>query len=159
MAAKKPKTSSATIAANKKARHEYFVEQEFEAGLVLEGWEVRSLREGRAQISDSYVFLKDGEAWLLGSLIQPLISASTHVSPNPMRYRKLLLHKHEIGKLFGAVTRQGYSVVPLSMFWKKSNVKLNIAIVHGKKDYDKREDIKERDWKRDKQRLMKANAR
>lgn len=155
MARKKPKKSSNTIVSNKKARHDYFIEEHLEAGLALEGWEVKSLREGKAQLVDSYVLLKDGEAYLLGCLISPLLSASTHINPDPTRTRKLLLHKDQINKLIGLVERKGYAVIALSLYWKHGRVKADIGVAKGKKDYDKRAVEKDRDWKRDKQRILK----
>lgn len=146
----------ATIARNKKARHEYFIEERVEAGIALEGWEVKSLRAGRAQLSESYVLLKDGEAWLLGAHITPLPSASTHIVPDSSRTRKLLLHRDEIDRLAGAVERRGYTLVPLSMYWKRGRAKLEIGTAKGKKKYDKRAAEKERDWQRQKQRLLKV---
>lgn len=143
--AKQKKHPSGTIAQNKKALHDYFIEQRFEAGVALAGWEVKSLRAGKAQLVDSYVLLKDGEAWLLGSHITPLTTASTHVIADPVRTRKLLLHKRELGKLFGAVQQKGYACVALSMYWKKHLVKCEIALAKGKKDFDKRHTEKERD--------------
>ncbi len=154
---KKPKGSpGSTIALNKKARHDYQLEERFEAGLALEGWEVKALRAGRVQLRDSYVLLKDGEAWLFGALITPLPSASTHIQPDPQRSRKLLLHRHELNKLIGAVERRGYAVVPTAMYWKKGRAKLEIALAHGKKAHDKRAELKERDWKREQGRIMKG---
>ncbi|HED17613.1 MAG TPA: SsrA-binding protein SmpB [Gammaproteobacteria bacterium] len=155
MARKKPKKSSNTIVSNKKARHDYFIEENYEAGVVLEGWEVKSLREGKAQLVDSYVLLKNGEAFLLGSLITPLLSASTHINPEPTRTRKLLLHRDQINKLVALVDRKGYAVIALSLYWKRGRVKADIGIAKGKKDYDKRAVQKDRDWKRDKQRILK----
>lgn len=143
------------IAENRKARHDYHFEETFEAGLVLEGWEVKSLRAGRAQISESYVTIKDGDAWLIGAHISPLSTVSTHVVADPMRTRKLLLHVSELDKLIGAVQRKGYTIVPLNLHWKRGRAKLEIALAKGKKLYDKREDIKRRDWERQKQRLAK----
>ena len=152
---KKGKKPSSTIALNKKARHDYKLEDRFEAGLVLEGWEVKSLRAGKVQMVESYVLLKNGEAFLFGCLITPLQTASTHIKPDPRRTRKLLLHKHEIDRLIGAVDRKGYSIIPTAMFWSKGRAKLEIALAKGKKEHDRRADIKERDWKRDKQRILK----
>jgi len=155
-AKKKDKTSpGSTIALNKKARHEYALEDRFEAGLALEGWEVKSLRAGKVQLVDSYILLKDNEAWLFGALITPLPTASTHIHPDPTRTRKLLLHRDEIDRLVGAVERKGYSLIPTAMYWKKGRAKLEIALAVGKKSHDKRAAIKERDWQRDKQRLLK----
>ena len=150
------KQPSSTIAVNRRARFEYALEQHFEAGLVLEGWEVKSLRAGKGNIAESHVIIKDGEAWLLGAQIIPLIFASTHVTTDPTRTRKLLLHKKELEVLFGAIERKGYTVVPLKLFWKKGNVKCEIAIAKGKKLHDKRETIKEREWQRDKARVLKG---
>ena len=150
----KPKTSS-TIALNKKARHDFILEERLEAGLSLEGWEVKSLRAGKVQMVDSYVLLKDNQAWLFGCLITPLPTASTHIRPDPIRTRKLLLHRDEIDKLIGAVERKGYSLIPTALYWKKGRAKLEIALAKGKKEHDKRAAIKERDWKRDKQRILK----
>ncbi len=149
--------SGSTIALNKKARHDFTLEDRFEAGLALEGWEVKALRAGRVQMVDSYVLLKDGEAWLLGALITPLQTASTHIHPDPTRTRKLLLHRDEIDKLIGAVERKGYSLIPTAMFWKRGRAKMEIALAKGKKAHDKRATLKERDWQRDKQRLLRSH--
>jgi len=154
----KSTNSGSTIALNKKSRHDYTLEERFEAGLALQGWEVKSLREGRVQIRDSYVILKDGEAWLLGAVISPLPTASTHIQPEPQRTRKLLLHRDELNKLIGAVERKGYALVPTAMYWKKGRAKLEIALAKGKQSHDKRAAIKERDWQRDKQRIIKNRA-
>jgi len=151
----KNKTQERLIIANKKARHDYFVEQQFEAGIVLEGWEVKSIRAGRIQLRDSYVILKDGEAWLIGAVISPLETASTHIQPDSQRTRKLLLHERELAKLFGAVNREGHTAVALDFHWHKNYVKVQIALAKGKKTYDKRETLKERDWNRQKQRILK----
>ncbi len=158
MAKKKSKTpgGSSTIALNKKARHDYFITDRLEAGIVLEGWEVKSLRAGRIQLRDSYVLVKDGEAWLLGALITPLPTASTHIHPDPTRTRKLLLHRAELDKLIGAVERKGYTVVPLAMYWKRGRAKVEIGLAKGKQSHDKRAVQKERDWQRQKQRLLKS---
>lgn len=155
MGKKKKKTPSNTIAQNKKARHDYTLETEFEAGLVLQGWEVKSLRAGKAQIRDSYVLLKNGEAFLFGALFTPLLSASTHIVPEQQRSRKLLLHSYELSRLIGAVERKGYTIVPLSLYWKKSRVKCKIALAKGKQQFDKRASEKERDWNREKARIAK----
>ena len=155
----KDKTGSNTIAMNKKARHEFFIEEDMEAGLELQGWEVKSLRAGKANIVESYVQMKDGEAYLFGATITPLNAASTHVICEPMRYRKLLLKRRELDKLDDGINRDGYTVVALSLYWKGSWAKLKIGLAKGKKMHDKRSDIKERDWARDKQRLMKHSAR
>jgi SsrA-binding protein len=148
-------SSSASIVVNKKARHDYFIEDRFEAGVALEGWEVKSLRAGKVQMVDSYVLLKDGQAYLLGALITPLSTASTHIQPDAKRTRKLLLHREEIDKLVGAVERKGYSLIPTAMYWRKSRAKLEIALAKGKKEHDKRATLKDRDWQRDKQRILK----
>lgn len=143
------------IATNKKARHDYYIEERFEAGLALEGWEVKSLRAGRVQLRDSYVVLKKGEAWLIGAHISPLPTASTHITPDPQRSRKLLLQQRELSKLFGAVNRQGYTVVPLDLHWHKSRAKAEVALAKGKKTHDKRQTVKRREWEREKQRVLK----
>ena len=145
-----------TIALNKKARHDYFIEDTFEAGLALEGWEVKSMREGHVQLKESYIFLRNGEAWLFGAHISPLKTASTHIVPDPVRTRKLLLHKQELNKLIGAAERQGYTIVPLALYWKRGRAKLEIGLAKGKKQHDKRATEKERDWQREKQRIMKV---
>jgi SsrA-binding protein len=144
-----------SIADNKKAFHDYFIEEKYEAGLVLEGWEVKSIRAGRVQIKEAYVIVKDGEVWLLGCHISPLSTASTHIKPDPVRTRKLLLHHREIAKLIGKVERAGYALVPLELHFTKGRVKLEIGLAKGKKQYDKRATEKEREWNREKQRLMK----
>ena len=153
------KPGSATIALNKRARHEYFIEEEFEAGLALQGWEVKSLRAGKANIGDSYVILKDGEAFLFGANFTPLSLASTHVVCDPTRTRKLLLQKSQIERLIGLVERQGYTLIPLSLYWKNAWVKIEIGLAKGKKEHDKRDDLKEREWQRDKERMMKNKGR
>ncbi len=145
-----------TIAVNRKAHHEYTIEERFEAGIVLAGWEVKSLRAGRIQIDQSYVIVKSGEVWLLGAQITPLLTASTHVHPDPTRTRKLLLHQREINKLIGNVERKGYTLIPLKLYWKHNRVKLEFCLAKGKKLYDKRASEKESDWQRDKQRMLKA---
>lgn len=152
---KQTQKAPSTIALNRKARHEYFIEDRFEAGLVLEGWEVKSLRAGRIQLDQSYVLIKNGQAFLFGALITPLPTASTHIHPDPQRSRKLLLHHREINKLIGNVERKGHTVVPLALYWKKNRVKLEIGLAKGKKLHDKRASEKERDWQRQKQRLLK----
>jgi SsrA-binding protein len=154
--AKKNTTPSSTIARNKKARHEFSVEESFEAGLALEGWEVKSLREGRAQLTESYVHVRDGEAWLLGAHIAPLTTASTHVQADPTRTRKLLLHRKELDRLIGAVERKGYTLVPLNLHWSKGIVKLDIGLAKGKKRHVKRATEKDRDWKRQQARILKS---
>ncbi|PZP21115.1 SsrA-binding protein SmpB [Pseudomonas kuykendallii] len=157
--AKQKKTSPGSIAQNKKALHDFFIEQRFEAGLALAGWEVKSLRAGKAQLVDSYVLLKDGEAWLMGCHITPLTTASTHVIADPTRTRKLLLHKRELGKLFGAVQQKGYACVALSLHWKKHLIKCYIALAKGKKEFDKRHTEKERDADREVQRAMRTKGK
>lgn len=157
MAKQKSQTGSSTIALNKKARHDYFIEDRFEAGLALQGWEVKSLREGRVQLTDSYIVIRNNEAWLFGFRIAPLLSASTHVTPDPTRTRKLLLHRHELDRLVGAVERKGYTLVPLALYWKKGMAKLEIALAHGKQTHDKRASEKNRDWAREKQRLLRKH--
>ena len=152
---KKPQNTDNTIARNRKARHEFFIEEKFEAGLVLEGWGGKSLREGKAQLSDSYVLIRHGEAWLANALITALKTASTHVVPEPQRDRKLLLNRNELNKLIGAVERKGYTLIPLAMYWKRGKAKVEIALAKGKQMHDKRATMKERDWQRDKERLFK----
>jgi SsrA-binding protein len=147
--------AGALIAENRKARHEYFIEERFEAGLSLAGWEVKALRAGRAQLAESYVFVRNGEVFLHGAHITPLASASTHVITDPTRTRKLLLHRAEIDRLVGAVERSGYTLVPLELYWKKGRAKLRIGLAKGKKQHDKRATERERDWQRDKARLMR----
>lgn len=154
--AKTKNTPSSTIALNRKATHDYFIEDRTEAGLVLQGWEVKALRSGKGRITEAYVIIKDGEAFLLGAHIQPLASASTHVRPDPTRTRKLLLHEREIAHLIGATEQKGYTVVPLAMYWKRGNAKLEIALAKGKANYDKRQDKKSKDWQRQKARLMRT---
>jgi len=146
-----------TIILNKKARHDYFIEDRLESGIALEGWEVKSLRAGKVQIRDSYVLLKGGEAYLFGALITPLPTASTHIHPEPQRNRKLLLHRREIDRLHGAVERKGYAVIPTAMYWKQGRAKLEIGLARGKKTHDKRQTEKERDWQRQKQRILKSH--
>ena len=152
---KRSKTPDNQIAQNRKARHDYFIEETIEAGLALEGWEVKSLRAGKAQISEAYVQLRDNEAWLFNANITPLLSASTHVNPQPSRSRKLLLHREQIDRLIGAVDRKGYTIVPLDLHWKNGRVKLTIGYAKGKKLHDKRADKKEKDWQRQKARILK----
>jgi SsrA-binding protein len=154
----KPVPGQSTIALNKKAKFDYFLGDRIEAGLALEGWEVKALRAGKAQISDAHVIIKDGEAWLLGAVITPLRQASSHVHPDPTRTRKLLLHDHELARLIGQVERKGFTIVPTALYFKRGRVKLEIALGQGKKAHDKRATIKERDWQRDKQRILRHNA-
>lgn len=158
MTKKKVKVGTNTIALNKRARHDYFIEDEMEAGLELQGWEVKSMRAGKANISDSYIIFKQGEAYLFGATIQPLNVASTHIVCDPTRTRKLLLKQKELTSLFGKANRDGYTIVALSLYWKGAWAKLKIGLAKGKKQHDKREDIKEREWKVTKDRIMK-NAR
>ncbi|MCU7923670.1 MAG: SsrA-binding protein SmpB [Candidatus Thiodiazotropha sp. (ex Dulcina madagascariensis)] len=153
--ANKKGQGGATIALNKKAKHDFFIEERYEAGMALQGWEVKSLREGRGQIKESYVTLKDGEAFLFGAHIVPLSTASTHIHPDPTRTRKLLLHRNELSKLIGLVERKGYTLVPTAMYWKKGIAKLEIGVAKGKKMHDKRATEKDRDWKREKERIFK----
>ena len=152
---KQSNAAPALIAENRKARHDYFIEDQYEAGLALEGWEVKSLRAGRAQLNESYVVIKDAEAWLLGAHVSPLATASTHINPDPTRTRRLLLHREELNKLIGAVERKGYTLVPLDLHWSRGRAKLRIGLAKGKKQHDKRATEKERDWQREKQRIMK----
>ena len=151
----KSKEKDNAIARNKRARHDYFIEEEYEAGIALEGWEVKSLREGRAQLQESYVILRQGEVFLFGAHFSPLKSVSTHVTADPTRTRKLLLHANEIGRLRGAVERRGYTLIPLSLYWKRGRAKLKIALAKGKKQHDKRATIREREWDRQQHRLLK----
>ncbi|RIY33545.1 SsrA-binding protein [Psittacicella hinzii] len=153
MANKKP--GSASIAQNKRARFEYFIEETVEAGLSLQGWEVKSLRQGKVNIADSYVTFKNGEAYLFGATIQPLNQASSHVLNDPTRTRKLLLHRKEIDNLFGKVNRAGYTLVCLELYWQRSYVKAKLGLARGKKLHDKRETVKDREWQIQKQRIMK----
>jgi SsrA-binding protein len=147
--------SDQTIAVNRKAHYEYSMEDRFEAGIALQGWEVKSLRAGKVQLDQAYVLLKGGEAWLFGGQITPLITASTHNTHDPQRTRKLLLHASEIAKLIGSVERKGYTLIPLKLYWKNNRVKLEMALAKGKKQHDKRAAEKDRDWQREKQRNLK----
>jgi SsrA-binding protein len=144
-----------TIAENRRARFEYFIEERFEAGLALEGWEVKSLRAGKVQITEAYVFLRDGEAFLFGAHITPLKTSSTHVVADPTRTRKLLLNQRELSHLVGSVERKGYTLVPLEMYWVRGRAKLEIGLAKGKKQHDKRATEKDRDWQRDKARVLR----
>ncbi len=148
-------SGGATIALNKKAGHDYFIEERYEAGIALQGWEVKSLRAGRVQIKESYITIKEGEAFLFGAHIVPLSTASTHIHADPTRTRKLLLHRSELNKLIGLVERKGYTLVPTAMYWKKGMAKLEVGLARGKKQHDKRASEKDRDWKREKERLFK----
>jgi len=155
MAKKPEKRQSSTIALNKKAKHDFFIEDKFEAGVALQGWEVKSLRAGRVQMRDGYVVLQNGEAYLTGVLITPLQTASTHIRPEQNRSRKLLLNRRELDRLVGAVERQGYTVVPTAMYWKHNRVKVEICLAKGKQQHDKRATLKDKDWAREKQRVLK----
>ncbi len=157
MAKKKKKLPSNVIAVNKKAGYEYSFLEDYEAGLSLLGWEVKSLRQGKVQFDESYVFIRNGEAQLIGTHITPLISASTHVNAEPMRPRKLLLHKKEINKLIGAIERKGLTLVPRKLYWKSGKIKIQISLAKGKNIHDKRQTEKARDWERSKHRLFKEN--
>jgi SsrA-binding protein len=157
----KPKTKTdkheapRLIAENRRARYDYFIEERLEAGLVLQGWEVKSMRAGKAQVAEAYVYLKEGEAFLFGANITPLKTASTHLVPDPIRTRKLLLNKSELSRLVGSVERKGYTLVPLDLHWKDGRAKLEIGLAKGKKQHDKRATEKDRDWQRDKARVMR----
>lgn len=152
---KSEKEEARDIAQNRRARHEYFIEETYEAGLVLQGWEVKSLRDGRVQITEAYVRILKQEAWLVGAHFTPLLSASTHIHPDATRTRKLLLHREQLAKLIGKVERSGYTLIPLDMHWTRGNAKLNVGLAKGKKQHDKRADQKDKDWARQKQRLMR----
>lgn len=153
---KKPAEEVArTIAVNRRARYDYFIEDHYEAGLVLQGWEVKSLREGRAQVADAYVKVIGEEAWLVGAHFTPPSGTSTHIHPDPTRTRKLLLHADELRKLVGKVQRAGYTLVPLDLHWNRGRAKLEVGLAKGKKQHDKRADIKQRDWQREKGRLLR----
>jgi SsrA-binding protein len=148
-----------TIALNRRARHDYHIDERYEAGVALMGWEVKALRAGRLQLSEGYVLMKGNEAWLLGSHIAPLNSASTHVIADPTRTRKLLLNRREIDHLTGAVERKGFALIPLAMYWKNGRAKLEIGLGRGKKEHDKRAAEKDRDWQREKGRTLRARNR
>ncbi len=152
---KKNKQESSTIGLNKRARHEYFIEERVEAGVALQGWEVKSLRAGRLNFADSYALIRNGELYLFGAQITPLSTVSTHVVADPTRTRKLLLHREEIDRLIGAVERKGYTLVPTAMYWKAGRAKVELGLARGKQAHDKRETEKERDWQREKQRVMR----
>ena len=153
---KKKASGDSTIALNKRARHEYHIDERYECGVALQGWEVKSLRAGRINISDAYAIVRNGEIYLFGASIPPLLSASTHVIAEDRRTRKLLLHRAEIDKLLGAVERKGYTLVPTAMYWKHNRVKVEIGLAKGKQEHDKRASEKERDWNREKQQAMRA---
>ena len=148
-----------SIVENRKATHDYFIEERLEAGLALEGWEVKAIRAGRAQLKEAYVVLRGEEAFLIGAHVSPLLSASTHVKPDPVRTRKLLLHGEEIRRLIGKVERAGYALVPLDLHYTKGRIKLAVGLAKGKKQFDKREAEKERDWKKEQSQLLKQRAR
>jgi SsrA-binding protein len=147
-----------SIIDNRKAHHDYFIEERYEAGLVLEGWEVKAIRAGRANIKEAYVVIREGEIFIFGMHITPLAAASTHINPDPTRTRKLLLHETEIGKLIGKVERAGYALVPLDLHYSKGRIKVEVGLAKGKKQYDKRETEKERDWDREKARIIRAKG-
>lgn len=159
MSKPKPQEQRSSIAENRKARHEYFIESTYEAGLALQGWEVKSMRAGRVQLKEAYVFLKNGEAFLFGAHVSALPTASTHVIPDPIRTRKLLLNRSELNGLVGAVDRKGYTLVPLELYWKAGKAKLRIGLAKGKKEHDKRASSKDKDWQREKSRLLKHSSR
>jgi SsrA-binding protein len=154
---KKEKKEQSSIAQNKKARFDYFIEDRLEAGLALQGWEVKSMRAGKAQLTDSFVIFRDGEAWLLGSHVTPLNTVSTHVVAEPKRTRKLLMNRREIDRLIGLVERKGYTLIALELYWSKNRVKVAVGLAKGKKQHDKRDAEKDRDWQRDKARALKAH--
>ncbi|NOQ93111.1 MAG: SsrA-binding protein SmpB [Methylophaga sp.] len=151
----KKTNGNSTIAQNRRARHDYFLEDKFEAGIVLEGWEVKSMRDGRLQLNESYISIDKREAWLHGAHISPLLSASTHIHPENVRRRKLLLNRVELNRLIAAVDRKGYTIVPVAMYWKKGRAKLEIALAKGKQHHDKRAASKDQDWAREKARVFR----
>lgn len=155
MAKQNHKSNDESIGQNKKAFHDYFIEEKHETGISLQGWEVKSLRAGKLQLRDAYVIVKDGELFLIGALISPLPTASTHYFPDPTRTRKLLMHRLEIDKIVHKVDRKGYTIVPISMYWKNGRVKVQIGIAKGKQEHDKRATEKDRDWDREKQRIFR----
>ena len=156
---KKPTKDKPLIVDNRKARYEYFIEETYEAGLALQGWEVKSLRAGRVQLKEAYVYMKDTEAFLFGAHVSALPTASTHIVPDPIRTRKLLLNRAELNRLIGAVERKGYTLVPLELYWKAGRAKLRVGLAKGKKEHDKRNTSKDRDWNREKSRVMKHSVR
>lgn len=156
---KKKGSPSSTIALNKRARHDYFLDEKFEAGVALQGWELKSIRDGRVQITEAFISLHKGEAYLASANITPLHSASTHVVPEAQRSRKLLLHARELARIFVATQQKGYTCIPTAMYWKGNKVKCEIALARGKKQHDKRDTKRDQDWQRDKERLMKASHR
>jgi SsrA-binding protein len=149
-------SEQAVIVTNKKARFDFFIEEEYETGIVLLGWEIKSLRQKKVNLSDAYVIIKHGEAFLLGARIEPLPTVSTHVFPDPIRTRKLLLKRKELDRLIGSVERAGFTLIPMSLYWKKNHIKMRLAVAKGKKEHDKRETIKDRDWQRQKARIIKG---
>lgn len=153
------KINNSRISTNKKAFHDYIFEKTLNTGIVLEGWEVKSARAGKVQLSDSYVIIKNNEAWLLGSLITPLNSTCTHKTINPSRTRKILMHRKELNNLIGLTKQKGYTLIPISMYWSKNKIKLDIALAKGKKLYDKRASDKEKTWQKEKQRLLKKSIK
>jgi SsrA-binding protein len=153
------KDGGGTIALNKRARYDYHIDDRYEAGLALQGWEVKSIRAGRINFGDAYALIKNGELYLFGAQINPLIQASTHVVADDRRTRKLLLHREEIDKLIGAVERKGYTLIPTALYWKNNRVKVEIGLARGKQEHDKRDTEKERDWNREKQRTLRAHNR
>ncbi|SFV67969.1 tmRNA-binding protein SmpB [hydrothermal vent metagenome] len=159
MAKKKKTNNDNLIAQNKKARFDYFIEDTLEAGLSLEGWEVKSLRQKKVQLKESYVIFKNNNLWLFGAHISPLLTASTHINTDPTRTRKLLLHRKEINKIRDKINQKGATAVALKLYWARGNVKLELGIAKGKKEHDKRQSIKEKDWARDKSRLLKTAQR
>jgi len=156
---KKSANDKPLIVDNRKARYDYFIEETYEAGLSLQGWEVKSLRAGRAQLKEAYVFIKNTEAYLFGAHVSALPTASTHIIPDPVRTRKLLLNRAELNRLIGAVERRGYTLVPLELYWKAGRAKLRVGLAKGKKEHDKRATSKDRDWQREKSRVMKHTVR
>ncbi|HUK01198.1 MAG TPA: SsrA-binding protein SmpB [Steroidobacteraceae bacterium] len=151
----KPESTPSLIAENRKARFDYFIEERYEAGLALQGWEVKALRAGRANLTEGYIYLREGEAFLIGAHFAPLPTASTHTPVDPVRTRKLLMHHHELQRLIGAVERRGYTLIPLELYWKSGRAKLRLGLAKGKKQHDKRATEKARDWQRDKARLLR----
>lgn len=145
------------IVQNKKAFHDYFIEERHEAGMVLEGWEVKAIRAGRAQINDAYVIVKDGALWLIGAHVSPLATASTHIHPDPMRTRKLLLHDAEIRRLIGQISQRGYALIPLDLHYAKGRIKAEIGLARGKLQHDKRATEREREWQREKHRVLRGH--
>jgi SsrA-binding protein len=151
----RPEAAPRLIAENRRARYDYFIEERLEAGIALEGWEVKSMRAGRAQLAEAYVYVRNGEAFLIGAHIAPLSTASTHKIADPVRTRKLLLHRNELDRLVGAVERRGYTIVPLELYWKSGRAKLQIGLAKGKQKHDKRATEKDRDWQREKARVVR----